>query len=499
MPSGSVVGSVSYAAGMVGRAFQFGSGYLRLAGPYGGAGTSEVTVMAWIRTQATGPAPWQAVLSSTTSSYLHLQSSTFGGAALYTDPGSIGFTELPSFAPTPLDTWRHVALTARSGDVRIYEDGRLVTQRTTGYTYITRADDAVLIGNGYQYGRPFPGLVDEVQVYDRALGAAEVQQIAGAGPGGVCAPAGPPPAPSFSLSDLGTLGGSGTSEALAINGSGFIVGVSNERGFYMHATATAPSQVPNPFGDIWWAYDVNAGNVVAATQPYAGYLWNAGAGTITGPPPGPFTQNNRRMTFALNNTGLVLACADNGAFAQNYVWNTAANTATLIPGAYNWCYGRINDAGIAIVSADPGAGGTARLWDQNSQTATVIPSLGGVTIGRDLNADGVAVGSSQMGGRPHAFRYDRASGQTRDLGTLGGLESEARGINDAGIIVGWSLNAAGQKRGFIWDPTRQKMFELPVLPGHDEGQANDINAEGVIVGYSAAGGVRRAVRWTPQQ
>lgn len=307
-----------------------------------------------------------------------------------------------------------------------------------------------------------------------------------------------PPVPQFTLSDLGTLGGSGQSEAFTLNGSGRIVGVSNQQGFYMDAGATAPTQVPNPFGDIWWAYDVNASGLIAATQPYSGYTYNPATNAVVGPPPGPFTQNNRKMVFALNNTGMVLACSDNGAFAQNYVWTLAASTTTLIPNAYNFCLGRINDAGVAIANADPGAGGNSRLWNQSSSTVTLIPSLGGVTIGRDLNANSIAVGSSVLNGQRRAFRFDPATGLTQNLGTLGGSESEAMGINDAGYIVGWSLNAAGEQRGFLWDPTQQRMFELVPLPGKTESQANDINQNGVIVGYSSAAGIRRATRWTPQ-
>jgi hypothetical protein len=53
-------------------------------------------------------------------------------------------------------------------------------------------------------------------------------------------------------------------------------------------------------------------------------------------------------------------------------------------------------------------------------------------------------------------------------------------------------------RGFIWDPTRDRMFELAPLPGYTASQANDINQSGVIVGFSGAGNSRRATRWTPQ-
>ena len=37
------------------------------------------------------------------------------------------------------------------------------------------------------------------------------------------------------------------------------------------------------------------------------------------------------------------------------------------------------------------------------------------------------------------------------LGTLGGRESEARGVSaDGAVVVGWAYNAAGQRRAFRW-------------------------------------------------
>ena len=185
---GTLVGTVTYAPGVVGQAIRFGNGYFRLSHVYGGSGTSEVTVMAWIQTAQTGPSAWQAIFSSTNSSFVHFQTSAVGGAAVYTDPGSAQFNEIPSFGPTPVGVWRHVALTAKPGEIRIFENGAIISQLNNPFTYITQASDAVLIGNGYAYGRPFPGLVDELQVYDRALSAAEVQQIYAAGSDGVCRP-----------------------------------------------------------------------------------------------------------------------------------------------------------------------------------------------------------------------------------------------------------------------------------------------------------------------
>jgi probable HAF family extracellular repeat protein len=304
------------------------------------------------------------------------------------------------------------------------------------------------------------------------------------------------PEPTFSVTDLGTLGGAGNSEALTLNDNGRIVGVSNNAGFYMDASASAPSAVQNPFGDISWAYGVTGAGLIAATNPYSGYLWNPATGTITGPPPGPFTQNNRRMVMGVNASGTkVLACADNGSFAQNYVWDVGTATTRLIPGAYNFCHGRISGDAV-VVNADPGAGNRAFLWNDAIEQEILLPVS---SIGWDVNESYTVVGSIEMQtGHRNAFRHTPGNMQTLSLGTLGGTTSEARGINTAGVIVGWSLNAAGQRRGFIWDPTEQRMYELPPLPGHTESQANDINGNGVIVGYSSVGGVKRAVRWTSQ-
>jgi probable HAF family extracellular repeat protein len=49
---------------------------------------------------------------------------------------------------------------------------------------------------------------------------------------------------------------------------------------------------------------------------------------------------------------------------------------------------------------------------------------------------------------PHAFLY--SDGKMTDLGTLGGKESVAFGINDAGQIVGWADNANGYAHAFLY-------------------------------------------------
>ena len=94
----------------------------------------------------------------------------------------------------PLDRWTHVALTYDMRALRLYVDGTEASHRAmTGRTL--RTTDPLWIGGNRPYGEYFQGVIDEVRVYDRALGASEVRaemstpvanrdDLSGRGPGG---------------------------------------------------------------------------------------------------------------------------------------------------------------------------------------------------------------------------------------------------------------------------------------------------------------------------
>ncbi len=69
-----------------------------------------------------------------------------------------------------------------------------------------------------------------------------------------------------------------------------------------------------------------------------------------------------------------------------------------------------------------------------------------------------------------------------DLGTLGGGESWALGVNKHGQVVGCSIDKEGRRRAFIWDH-EQGMRDLGTLGGANAIAAG-INDVGEIVGYS---------------
>jgi probable HAF family extracellular repeat protein len=98
-----------------------------------------------------------------------------------------------------------------------------------------------------------------------------------------------------------------------------------------------------------------------------------------------------------------------------------------------------------------------------------------------------------------------------DLGTLGGPESVAYGLNDSRQVVGWAhidgctVQGHPCRRAFLWSDG--VMTDLGLLPGDEESFARAINNQGLIVGTSESGvlfgfGTFHGVTWnsgTPVQ
>jgi probable HAF family extracellular repeat protein len=145
------------------------------------------------------------------------------------------------------------------------------------------------------------------------------------------------------------------------------------------------------------------------------------------------------------------------------------------------------------------------LWEAGAMTR--INSLGGDSCTPvDINNMSQVVGSAKAAsGATHAFLWQlNASGVPvmNDLGTLGGANSFATAINDAGWVVGYSdvgrtlQDATGTytiKHAFLWVNgvmydlgVHNDFYDYPFIDSYPFSEAVGINATGTLVGNSTS-------------
>ncbi len=115
------------------------------------------------------------------------------------------------------------------------------------------------------------------------------------------------------------------------------------------------------------------------------------------------------------------------------------------------------------------------VFSAKNYTITDLGSLGGGdTIAFGLNDQGQVVGQSNG----HAFFWQ--NGVMADLGTFGGSSSFAYDLNNSGSMVGRAQDSSGYYKAFLWNITNG-MINLGTLGGN-ESKASSINDAGQIVG-----------------
>jgi probable HAF family extracellular repeat protein len=202
-------------------------------------------------------------------------------------------------------------------------------------------------------------------------------------------------------------------------------------------------------------------------------------GTFGGPLTTPLAINNSGQVV-----GVGLLPATPLTSQQAFLWENGVLHALegVQQGAESGAYG-INESGqIVGFSYGPGAGALPVRWDDRA--IVELPLLLGHTAGvaAAINDLGDAVGTVVVGGATHHAALWH-SGTVSDLGTLGGLHSDALAINNAGQILGESwVTDDSMYHFFLWE--NGTMHDLKTICGGSRHTiAHDINDSGQIAGY----------------
>jgi probable HAF family extracellular repeat protein len=320
---------------------------------------------------------------------------------------------------------------------------------------------------------------------------------------------------TYNIAVLESLSGSGDSQALALNDNGMVVGQS-----YNTSTAQLESVIWNDgviqsLGISGIARGVNnSGVVVGETgsgslgmpDGYA-YSWSStggvtNLGTLGGSYSGAYDINESGVITGHSWIAGAALASTHGFVYKDGVMTDLGTVSN--PLGYSRGQG-INDAGEIV-----GRGSVDLFFSSNKYsiywegdgTLNQFAGPGSYSTAEQINNNGLIVGSARTatdGNIQFAASWD-TDGNINFLDSLGGNGSQARSVNDAGVIVGYSQNGSGSatNRAFVsYDGTSvYDLNELVDLDGTDLVAltvAQDVNEAGQIVGIGVtATGEQRA-------
>lgn len=187
--------------------------------------------------------------------------------------------------------------------------------------------------------------------------------------------------------------------------------------------------------------------------------------------------------YGINDLGQVVGASRYGEDWRPFVWQNGAMAE--LPGMPHGEVRAINNHGV-ILGNGPGQ---SVIWENGTPQTLPVPSGGLWPRGFAINDQNQVAGKCWCPAE-HAMVWD-GSGY-RDLGSLAatfpeGDVSEARGINNAGQVVGWtgvSTLEGVRHHAFLWE--NGVMHDLGTLGG-DFSKALAINSQGHVVGESHPG------------
>lgn len=198
--NGTLVNGATFAPGIVGQAFSFDgvNDFVQVAQDTFD-GLTDLTVDAWVKFDVldSPDSDAQTIISALQSGVAHYwtllktDDNTLDLSFL-TAEGNCNLNFVSQVFPFQADRFYHIAATKAGGAVKLYVDGNEILSQTTSCTGAILANTGTtLIGgqdpiSGSTVQRPLDGIIDELEVFNRALSASEVREISNSGSAGKC-------------------------------------------------------------------------------------------------------------------------------------------------------------------------------------------------------------------------------------------------------------------------------------------------------------------------
>jgi hypothetical protein len=182
--NGTIVGTPTYATGKIGQAILLnGVDQMVDVGSVGISGAAPRTISGWAKSNSTAMPDWTNIFGFTGTDAANLSGRSFDielrGGQLQFCLHVYGWED--NILPLDLD-WHHLAATYDGTTIRWYGDGRYINSYERSGANALNTEDTVHMGQRGDTGEAvnfFPGKIDDVKIWNRALTGAQIAWLAG--------------------------------------------------------------------------------------------------------------------------------------------------------------------------------------------------------------------------------------------------------------------------------------------------------------------------------
>lgn len=190
--------------------------------------------------------------------------------------------------------------------------------------------------------------------------------------------------------------------------------------------------------------------------------------------------------YAINNHGQVVGQSGQTSGSQFEAFLHDPDTGMIGLGTLDKDISRardINDHGFIVGSLGIGHATRPFVYTIDDQTLAQLDYRSTTSYANGVNENNQAVGSVELGSQRSPFLYDLDTGDVVEVDQYEQWNFEAKDVNRAGMIVGEAVDGDGTRHAFTY--TEEAGLDiLGALPGQQRSIGNAVNDAGVVVGTS---------------